>query len=82
MIENVHFPPLGPPGPTENDFLMRVVVMFVLEMLGARSNTTLQILSIWGVPLPPPLRTKFLAKREYPIWGVPPSPPLRTKSAK
>ena len=34
MIENVHFPPLGPPGPTENDFLMRGVVMFGLEMLG------------------------------------------------
>ena len=34
MIENVHIPPLGPPGPTENDFLMRGVVMFGLEMLG------------------------------------------------
>ena len=59
MIENVHFPPLGPPGPTENDFLMLVVVMFVLEMLGARSNTTyaMQILSVkgggGGVPLIP-----------------------------
>ena len=34
MIENVHISPLGPPGPTENDFLMHGVVMFGLEMLG------------------------------------------------
>ena len=34
MIENVHISPQGPPGPTENDFLMRGVVMFGLEMLG------------------------------------------------
>ena len=31
---NVHTSPLGPPEPTENDFLMRGVVMFGLEMLG------------------------------------------------
>ena len=34
MIENGHISPLGPPGPTENDFLMHGVVMFGLEMLG------------------------------------------------
>ena len=34
MIENVHISPLGPPGPTENDFLLCGVVMFGLEMLG------------------------------------------------
>ena len=28
MIENGHISPLGPPGPTENDFLMRGVLMF------------------------------------------------------
>ena len=27
---------------------------------------------------PPPLRTKFSAKKELRNWGVPPSPPLRT----
>ena len=34
MIENVHISSLGPPGPSENDFFMRGVVMFGLEMLG------------------------------------------------
>ena len=34
MIKNVQIPLLGPPGPTENDFCMRGVVMFGLEMLG------------------------------------------------
>ena len=33
-LEHVHIPPLGPPGPTENDCLMHRVVMFGLEMLG------------------------------------------------
>ena len=38
-----------------------------------------------GVPLSPPLRTTFLAKKELRIWGVPslpPPSPLQTKSAK
>ena len=34
MRETVNITPLGPPGPTENDFLMREVVMFGSEMLG------------------------------------------------
>ena len=34
MIENVHIPHLGPPGQTENDFLIRGVVMFGFKMLG------------------------------------------------
>ena len=34
MMENVHIPPLGPPGPTENHFFMREVVMSGLKMLG------------------------------------------------
>ena len=33
-IENVHISPLGPPGPTENYFLLRGVVMFGFKMLG------------------------------------------------
>ena len=44
--------------------------------LGARSNTTLRILSVRGVP--PPLTDKNFAKKKLRIWGVPPSPPLRT----
>ena len=34
MIENVHMPALGPPGPTKNDLLMSGVVIFVFNMLG------------------------------------------------
>ena len=34
MIKYVHIPPLGPPGPTENYFLLRGVVMFGFKMLG------------------------------------------------
>ena len=34
MIENVHMPALGLPGPTKNDFLMSGVVIFVFNMLG------------------------------------------------
>ena len=43
---------------------------------GRRSNTTLRILCVRGVP-PPPLRIFSPAKKELQIWGVPPLPPLR-----
>ena len=34
MIKDVHILALGPPGPTENYFLLRGVVMFGFKMLG------------------------------------------------
>ena len=38
------------------------------------SNTTLQILSVRGLPPPPPLLTKFSLKKSYGFRGYPPSP--------
>ena len=34
MIKDVHILALGPPGPTENYFLLRGVVMFGFKMIG------------------------------------------------
>ena len=41
--------------------------------LGKTSNSTLRILSVRGVPLPP-LRTKFSPKKVTDLGGTPPSP--------
>ena len=48
-----------------------------MNTLGKTSNTTLQILSVRGVPHTP-LRTKFSTKKELRILGGTPSPPLQT----
>ena len=68
----------GTPLPPFTDIPPKNVLQKVLKMVFFAQKTPVfgpKIrLRIWGVPLPPPLRTKFSARKGLRIWGVPPLP--------